>query len=53
MDKKDLIFLATTLVSSEKFSKFKPYDEMEKNKDSQEYFMAWFKYLSALYEDCR
>jgi hypothetical protein len=52
MDKKDLIFLATTLVVSKRFTEFKPYEEIEKNKDSQEFFIAWFKYLSALYEEC-
>ena len=53
MDKKDIIFLATTLVVAERFSDFQPHDDIEKNKTARDFFIAWFKNLSVLYEECQ
>ncbi|KAF0146100.1 MAG: hypothetical protein FD156_468 [Nitrospirae bacterium] len=53
MDKKDAVFIATTLMIKDKFKDFNPEEKIETNKQYSELFITLNRYLSQLYDKCQ
>jgi len=51
MEKKDLIFLATSVIVAERVSKALPPSPEDRDQSQNEFFTKWYQFLSAKYEE--
>ena len=52
MNKKDTVFISTTLMLKDKFQDFEPDKNPKTNKKFSEDFIDLYRYLCLIYDDC-